>query len=206
MKNISNKIKELYSSEGKESKKKIENLVILLIILIITCIAVNKIWTGDKKEDETQRNQNITTGKQLATQENNPNSKKTTDLQTNLESILSNIEGVGRVSVLLTYSESSELVPLYDETKSETTTEEADTSGGKRTTTDTNTQKSAIMQENSNGEKSIITQKTVSPKIEGAIITAEGGDNANVKTQIVQAIEAATGLATHKIQVFKLKV
>ena len=206
MKNITNKIKELYSAEGKESKKKMENLVILLIILIITCIAVNKIWNGDKKEDETQTRQNITTGKQLATQENNSNSENTTDLQSNLERILSNIDGVGKVSVLLTYSESSELVPLYDETKSETTTEEADTSGGKRTTTDTNTQKSAIMQENSSGEKSIITQKTVSPKIEGAIITAEGGENANVKTQIIQAVEAATGLATHKIQVFKLKV
>lgn len=206
MKNITNKIKELYSAEGKESKKKMENLVILLIILIITCIAVNKIWNGDKKEDETQTRQNTTTGKQLATQENNSNSENTTDLQSNLERILSNIDGVGKVSVLLTYSESSELVPLYDETKSETTTEEADTSGGKRTTTDTNTQKSAIMQENSSGEKSIITQKTVSPKIEGAIITAEGGENANVKTQIIQAVEAATGLATHKIQVFKLKV
>lgn len=206
MKNISNKIKELYSAEGKESKKKMENMVILLIILIITCIAVNKIWNGDKKEDEIQTRQNTTTGKQLATQENNSNSENTTDLQSNLERILSNIDGVGKVSVLLTYSESSELVPLYDETKSETTTEEADTSGGKRTTTDTNTQKSAIMQENSSGEKSIITQKTVSPKIEGAIITAEGGENANVKTQIIQAVEAATGLATHKIQVFKLKV
>ena len=206
MKNITNKIKELYSAEGKESKKKMENLVILLIILIITCIAVNKIWNEDKKEDETQTRQNTTTGKQLATQENNSNSENTTDLQSNLERILSNIDGVGKVSVLLTYSESSELVPLYDETKSETTTEEADTSGGKRTTTDTNTQKSAIMQENSSGEKSIITQKTVSPKIEGAIITAEGGENANVKTQIIQAVEAATGLATHKIQVFKLKV
>ena len=206
MKNISNKIKELYSAEGKESKKKMENMVILLIILIITCIAVNKIWNGDKKEDEIQTRQNTTAGKQLATQENNSNSDNTTDLQSNLERILSNIDGVGKVSVLLTYSESSELVPLYDETKSETTTEEADTSGGKRTTTDTNTQKSAIMQENSSGEKSIITQKTVSPKIEGAIITAEGGENANVKTQIIQAVEAATGLATHKIQVFKLKV
>lgn len=206
MKNISNKIKELYSAEGKESKKKMENMVILLIILIITCIAVNKIWNGDKKEDEIKTRQNTTTGKQLAIQENNSNSDNTTDLQSNLERILSNIDGVGKVSVLLTYSESSELVPLYDETKSETTTEEADTSGGKRTTTDTNTQKSAIMQENSSGEKSIITQKTVSPKIEGAIITAEGGENANVKTQIIQAVEAATGLATHKIQVFKLKV
>mgnify|MGYP001379839186 FL=1 len=64
MKKIPSKIKELYSAEGKESKKKMENMVILLIILIITCIAVNKIWNGDKKEDETQTRQNTTTGEQ----------------------------------------------------------------------------------------------------------------------------------------------
>ena len=43
----------------------------------------------------------------------------------------------------------------------------------------------------------------MSPKIEGAIIIAEGAGDSNVKTNIIQAVEAATGLATHKIQVFK---
>lgn len=49
-----------------------------------------------------------------------------------------------------------------------------------------------------------ITEKVVLPKIEGAIIIAEGGDNANIKTSIVQAVSAVTGLATHKVQVFKM--
>ena len=42
------------------------------------------------------------------------------------------------------------------------------------------------------------------PKVEGAIILAEGGDNATIKANIVQAVSAVTGLATHKIQVFKM--
>lgn len=197
------KIKSLAFVEGKDNKKKIENLVVLLIVLIITFIAINKIWSGDvkkeSKEDEVQT-QNAT-NKQLAIE---TSSNTTTDLQTNLENILTKISGVGKVSVLITYSESSQVVPLYDETTSETSTEETDTSGGKRVTTDTSKQKQAIMQENTGGQKGVITQKTVSPKIEGAIIIAEGGDNANVKTQIVQAVEAATGIATHKIQVFKM--
>ena len=54
-------------------------------------------------------------------------------------------------------------------------------------------------------KKTPIIQKTVQPKIEGAIITAKGASNATVKTNIVQAVEAATGLATHKIQVFEMK-
>ena len=61
------------------------------------------------------------------------------------------------------------------------------------------------MYQEENGEKTPIIQKTVQPKIEGAIITAKGASNATVKTNIVQAVEAATGLATHKIQVFEMK-
>lgn len=197
------KIKSLSAVEGKLGKRKIENLVVLLIVLIITFIAINKIWSGDTKKEskENEVQMQNATNKQLAVE---TSTNVTTDLQANLENILTKISGVGKVNVLITYSESSEVVPLYDETTSETSTEETDTSGGKRVTTDTNKQKQAIMQENTSGEKGVITQKTVSPKIEGAIIIAEGGDNANVKTQIIQAVEAATGLATHKIQVFKM--
>ena len=43
------------------------------------------------------------------------------------------------------------------------------------------------------------------PVIEGAIITAQGATDANIKTSIVQAVEAVTGLATYKIQVFEMK-
>lgn len=50
-----------------------------------------------------------------------------------------------------------------------------------------------------------VTQKIVNPKIEGAIITAVGAENGTVKNNIVQAVEAVTGLPTHKIQVFEMK-
>ena len=61
-----------------------------------------------------------------------------------------------------------------------------------------------IYKEDSSGNREPVTQSVISPQIEGAIITAEGADNAEVKSAIVQAVEAATGLATHKIQVFKM--
>ena len=49
-----------------------------------------------------------------------------------------------------------------------------------------------------------VTQSIIEPKIEGAIITAVGAGNSIVKENIVQAVEAATGLAIHKIQVFEM--
>lgn len=189
------------------NKKKIENLVFLIVLVIITVVIINIIWNGDKTTNKEQSNND--TSKQLATTNNQTiNQNQTqgtseTDLETRLEEILSQIQGVGEVKVLLNYSESSEVVAMYNETSRTSNTEETDTEGGTRTIQETDTQKDIIYQEE-DGQKTPITQKVVQPKIEGAIITAKGANQANVKTNIIQAVEAVTGLATHKIQVFEM--
>ena len=75
--------------------------------------------------------------------------------------------------------------------------------GGTRKVIETDVKKEIIYQEN-NGEKTPITHSIISPKIEGAIITAQGAGDASVKTNIIQAVEAVTGISTHKIQVFSM--
>lgn len=124
-------------------------------------------------------------------------------LEEKLKNILSKIQGVGDVEVCLNYSESSETVAMYNETSKTSSTDETDTSGGNRKIQETDTQKDIIYQEE-DGKKTPITQKIIQPKIEGAIITAQGANNATVKTNVIQAVEAVTGLATHKIQVFEM--
>ena len=202
------KLNKLFGKEeegGTNNKRKIENLVFFIVLLIITVVAINLIWNGNKNETNEQTNN---TSKQLATtntanQTNQIQSMEETNLETKLEEILSQIQGVGEVKVLINYSESSEVVAMYNETSKTSNTEETDTSGGTRKIQETDTQKDIIYQED-NGEKTPITQKIVQPKIEGAIITAKGANQANVKTNIIQAVEAVTGLATHKIQVFEM--
>lgn len=76
--------------------------------------------------------------------------------------------------------------------------------GGNRKISETSVKKEVVYQE-INGEKVPVTQSVIKPKIEGAIITAKGATNSEVKANIVQAVEAATGLATHKIQVFEMQ-
>ena len=121
-----------------------------------------------------------------------------------LEEILSKIEGVGEVNVMITYSQTSQTVPLYNEDRTTKDTEETDKSGGTRKITESDSKKDIIFKE-SDGEKQPITQSIISPRIEGAIIAAKGAANVDVKTKIVQAVEAVTGLATHKIQVFEMQ-
>lgn len=195
------------SEEQGNNKRKIENLVFLVIILIITVVIINYVWSGDKSSNKKVTN---SAGKQLATANNNQtltsNQNSNSDsLEEKLEDILSKIEGVGSVKVFINYSESSETVAMYNENSKTSTTEETDKSGGTRKVEQTDSQKEVIYQEQ-NGTKTPIVQKTVEPKIEGAIITAKGAGDINVKTSIIQAVEAATGLATHKIQVFTMSV
>lgn len=196
------------TEENSNNKKKIENLIFFIVILIITIIAINFIW-NDKKETSDDQNIESDRTKTLATKDlkiNNENTQITEEnsLSKNLESILSEMQGVGDVKVFINYLESSEVVAMYNENSKSSTTEETDTSGGVRKIQETDTQKDIIYQEE-DGVKKPMTKKVVQPKIEGAIITAKGANDIDVKTRIIQAVEAATGLATHKIQVFEMK-
>lgn len=184
------KIKNLFSNK----EKRLENLISLLIILVITLIIINKILNQDKTQSSSDfKNE---TNVELA----DDNFEVQNDLEKKLENILSKIEGVGAVSVLITYSESNTIVPIYNLNTNKSVAEETDTSGGKRVTETEESQKEVIKDSNSE----IVTEKIVMPQIEGAIITAKGANNSNVKNNIISAVEAVTGIATHKIQVFEM--
>lgn len=189
---------DITKSDNKNNKKKVENIVVGILILIVTVIAINTILSDDTNKKES-KNANTTTNTTVAQSEQVNNDS----LEDRLKSILSKIDGVGKVDVLISYSESSQIVPMYNENVKETSTQEQDESGGTRVITENDVQKDVIYQED-NGQKTPITQKTIMPKIEGTIITAEGASDINVKESIIQAVSAATGLASHKIQVFEM--
>lgn len=200
---MGNLMKKITSKEGEnKNKRKVENIFFLLIILIVTLVIINTIWKDDKTQNNSDEKNDNATGKTLASNQEETTSK--TELESNLEEILSTIKNVGKVKVLINYSESSSLVPLYNESTTTSSTEEGDTSGGTRNVTETETKKDVVFSEKS-GNKDPVTQKTIMPTIQGAIVTAEGAGNATVKTNIINAVGAVTGLSIDKIQVFELE-
>ena len=193
------KLKELTNGEGN-NKKKIENLVFLIVILVVTILTINFILKSDKSSIIEEK----PTSKVLANVDITDDEIPGNDTQEQLKKILSTIKGVGKVNVYISYSESSKTIAMYDEKTTTSSTEETDSSGGLRNTTSTQTQKDVIFSEK-DGSQVPMTQKVVMPTIEGAIITAQGAKNANVKTNIVNAVKSATGLSIDKIQVFEME-
>lgn len=191
-------LKELFkkSENGKDKKKQIENIVVFIIILIITVLVINNMWSSG--ENESKQDKTDTT-KVLA----QTSSSQQDNLESNLEDILETINGVGKVKVLIKYSESSTVVAMYNETISESITKENDGNGGSKDVKESENKKE-IVYTDEDGANKPITEKVVMPVIEGAIITAQGASDANIKTSIVSAVEAVTGLPVHKIQVFEM--
>ena len=179
-------------------EKRMENLVSFLIILIITLIIINKVIDDSEKIDEDYTNQY---GVELAEKEIDIQNKEE-NLEEKLEKILSKISGVGDVSVLLTYSETSSVIPVYNINSSSSVVKEKDETGEVSKVTENENEEKEVITDTSS---KIVVEKKILPIVLGAIVTAEGGGNTQIKSNIISAVEAVTGLASHKIQVFEME-
>ena len=111
--------------KSQNNKKKVENLVVGILIIIITVIAINTILSDSKKSKQGKQTNAV--ANTISEEESNINGNK---LEERLEGILSKISGVGNVEVLINYSESEEIVAMYNENRKETSTQEEDETGG----------------------------------------------------------------------------
>lgn len=119
--------------------------------------------------------------------------EKTTDnITTQLEKTLSQVEGAGKVKVLINYSQSGEKILAYD---MESNINEKD--NGKE-----NNSKSEVVYD---GNKMPVILKEYMPKVEGVIIVAQGGNIESVKKQLISGTVALLGIDSHKIEVLKMK-
>lgn len=171
-----------------DNKKSIENLVIFLVLVIIVMVVINSLFTEETSEATP-------TLSVIKTNE------KEDSLELKLENILGSIRGVGRVKVMVSYTNSIEKIPLYDTKETTTITEERDTNGGERKTEEISNELSVVYEEE-NSKKTAIIRQNIMPEIIGVIVTAEGAENNYIKENIINAVVAVTNIPNHKVQVF----
>lgn len=111
------------------NKKSVENLVFFVIILIVTIIFINYIWKGDNKEKKQNTKSDLLADNSLEMQTCNGEdvSDSSANLEKKLENLLKNLNGVEDVKVLITYSETNKIVPMYNEDNQQSVTKEEDT-------------------------------------------------------------------------------
>lgn len=123
-------------------------------------------------------------------------------METRVKEILKNVEGVGKVDVMITLKTSKEKVLRIDKDKSRSSTEEKDSAGGTRSSMSEEIKESTLLSGGTASGEPVV-QKEIQPEIEGIVICAQGGGSALVKTEISQAMEALFNIPAHKIKVLK---
>lgn len=109
-----------------------------------------------------------------------------------LEKILAQMEGAGKVKVMITLSSSSEKIVEKDK---ETSKDETQSTSSETT----------VYEETADRGQTPYVAKELTPAVEGVVVLCEGGDEPVVVQQITEAVEALFPVESHKIKVVKMK-
>ena len=115
-------------------------------------------------------------------------------IQEEMEEVLSQISGVGQVRLMLTVESDGEKQLAEDM--------ELTYSGSVSSPEDYSRRSETVLIDGDSGDETVVTQQTA-PTYRGALVVCEGGDRADVKLAVTQAVSALTGLTADRITVAK---
>lgn len=182
--------------------KKDQWLIVFLagVLLLVIAIPVN----SGKKSDNTSETQAEQTVKKQKN-ENQSDSDYEEQMEKKLEQVLNQMDGVGRVQVMITLKDTGESVVEKDINTTGNTTEESDSQGGTRKTAENQQEESTVYQDGTQEGSPFISKETM-PGIEGVLVVAQGGGDTVTAKNISEAVEALFGIEAHKIKVVKMNM
>ncbi len=122
-------------------------------------------------------------------------------LEERLKKMLESIRGLGEVEVMITLESSEEKIVEKDMTAERSATEEQDSAGGTRSVNSSNTDYQTVYQNGSQGSPFVV--KTITPKVEGVLVVAEGAGKGNMTSEVTQIAQALFGVEAHKVKVLE---
>ena len=163
-----------------------------IVILSIICLLAVLIYflpdNSNKNQDE--RISNNTTLKSSAEED--------------LEKVLSNIKGAGKVKVMITYDNGVEDVFAVNTEKKTDTVSEKSANGKSKNSETVTESKTLVTFKNDNGEEALVIVEN-EPKVKGVIVVAQGADNVNVKLDLQKAVETILQIKSSQVEIFVMK-
>ena len=170
---ITEKLKNLYTNS--QSKFKIITAIGLIGILLI--FLSDAFSSKEKKEEQVTQSYNY--------------NEYISNLENQLEGVISSIDGVGECKIMITLENTAESVYATDvETKNDSDS--------------ANLKDEYVIYNSSDGETPVLI-KEYFPKVQGVTVVCTGGDNISVKEKIIEAVTSLFNIATNRVSVSKIK-
>ena len=190
---MTEKIREFLQQKRWLQLKKTDWIAVALVGVLLLVVAMPSGGTGihlaeNKKEDTAQ--------------EKTEQKYEKEDYAEYLEQVRGQMEGVGKVSVMVTVADQGEDIIEKDKTEHTSTVTNTD-SGSMEMTTEKESGEETVYEE-SGGEKAPYVSKEILPEIEGVLVVAEGGDSPRIVSDISDAVKALFQVEAHRIKVVKM--
>ena len=122
-----------------------------------------------------------------------------------LESVLSQVEGVGTVQVAVAMESTGKKQVEKDSPEDTSTSSEKGDSGTERTSQTVTTGETTVYEDTGDGVQTPYISSSTYPEIRGVIVVAQGGGNPVIVQQIQEAVMALFHVEAHEIKVLKMK-
>ncbi len=113
-------------------------------------------------------------------------------LQQRLEEIISQIDGVGECSVMLTFEESERSVYAVEDSVSQE--QDRQTNSGS-----SSSQKKLVLIEDGEGGNQPVLEKTVRPQVNGVVVVCQGAKSMTVCQQVTEAVTTVLGIRSTQV-------
>lgn len=197
------------NNKNAKDKKNIANLLILLLVGILVVVTMSLFKTSSTLGTvSTPSKNNKDVGNISSEQQSQADDKSSQDyerlVEEKLKNTLENIDGVGKVEVMISFESGEEQVPAVNINDSTNTAEEKDNQGGTRNTTQKNNGSTVVITNNGDKSEPLIV-KTYKPKVSGICVVAEGAENKVTELRISKAVVDLFGISENKVNVYPMK-
>lgn len=191
--------------ERMSGRKKLRKDQCLILILAGVLLCVISLPTEKDKSKSGLMDTSAAIIKNEHTFEEEKSADYVTGWEEKLEESLRCVEGAGKVRVLLYVRESEEMILAKDGTEETSDTTETDAAGGNRHISESRLDKKVVCTVDERGQNVPLVVKTVAPNVEGVVVIAQGADKAQVRRDIIEAIQVLFDVDMNRISIIKMK-
>ena len=182
----------------KEMVGKIGKDKLLLLALAGGLLLFCSVPSGDEKQEKQTQ---TLSGTQAVSLKKDDMEEYVEKLESRLEELIGEIEGVEQVHVMITLKSGASKEILKDESVNSEDTSESDSEGGQRSISSYGKDESTVYIRDSSGQEVPYVLSEISPEVEGVAVVADGGDSPVIKEKIISLIKALFGIEINKIMV-----
>lgn len=186
-------IKSRFQSISTDKKKR--NIIVAVGLIGIILIFLSDFMLPQSESGED----NTSSAEQQKITESSAESYKA-ELENELISIISEIEGAGEVKIMITMESTTEDVYAVERSCNEQSqsSEDGSKSSAENMYEEDNTY---VTVKNKDGSESVVKLKQLMPKIRGVLVVCDGGGNPVVQEKITQAVSSVLNISSGKVYV-----